>query len=204
MFDTFIMQSPVKPDHGVGEVWKSKDDLHTVEGPIDVDLNLPGLKWNGSTNDFGKPFSSARAHRSVIELPNGDLLLLVYTRFQSDTAPSSYMPTMLKSRVIVVRSQDGGTTWAYLATVGVECRGGHRRLWRTGAPSGFPREACRTSDLPDAHGPRSLSREFRRSGRDLEPAAAGEISRHRTSTPRTNGSICLPTRKRPDIIPATR
>ncbi len=141
MFDTFIMQSPVKPDHGVGELWKSRDDLQTVQGfnetrpqttempwekeevpekTYEVDLYLPGLKWSGSTNDFGKAHSSARAHRSLIELPNGDLLLLVYTRFNGDTAPASYMPTMLKSRVIVVRSKDGGATWAYLSTVGVD------------------------------------------------------------------------------------
>src|ERR1043166_6353683 len=120
MLDTFIVPSEAKPGYGVDEIWKSTDDLQTVTGPLNADFHLPAVKWAGSTNDFGKPHASARSHRSIIELPRGDLLVSIYTRFVGDSAPSSYMPTMLKSRVIVARSRDGGGTWAYLATVGVD------------------------------------------------------------------------------------
>lgn len=120
MLDTFIMPAKDKPGYGVGEIWKSKDDLRTVTGPHDADFYLPHVAWSGSTNDFGRPHSSARAHRSIIELPGGELLVSIYTRFPGDTAPASYTPSMLKSRVIVARSRAGGATWAYLSTVAVD------------------------------------------------------------------------------------
>ncbi|MBI5769216.1 MAG: exo-alpha-sialidase [Verrucomicrobia bacterium] len=120
MLDTFIMPDAKKSGYGVGEIWKSKDDLRTVSGPHDAEFHLPHVAWSGSTNDFGRPHASARAHRSIVELPGGDLITSIYTRFPGDTAPSSYMPTMMKTRTIVARSRDGGATWAYLATVAVD------------------------------------------------------------------------------------
>jgi len=119
LLDTYIMPG-ARPEHGVGEVWKSHDDLHTFVGPSDADFYLPKIEWGGSTGDNGSPHTSARLHRSVIEMPNHDLLTLVYSRFKGDTAPSAYMPTMMKSRVVVLRSSDQGAHWAYLATVGVD------------------------------------------------------------------------------------
>jgi hypothetical protein len=119
LLDTFVMQGS-KPGHGVGEVWKSHDDLRTVEGPFWVDFSLPHIVWSGSSNDVGISEASARVHRSVLELPGGDLITTMYCRFEGDTAPSGYMPTMLKSRTIIVRSHDQGASWAYLSTVGVD------------------------------------------------------------------------------------
>src|SRR6185437_10034994 len=80
----------------------------------------PHIVWSGSSNDIGQSEASARVHRSVIELPGGDLLTTMYCRFEGDTAASGYMPTMLKSRTVVVRSRDQGSSWAYLSTVGVD------------------------------------------------------------------------------------
>jgi len=37
LLDTYIMPG-ARPEHGVGEVWKSHDDLHTFVGPSDADL----------------------------------------------------------------------------------------------------------------------------------------------------------------------
>lgn len=120
MLDTFIMPAEKRPGYGAGEIWQSKDDLRTVTGPHDAEFHLPHVAWSGSTNDFGRPHASARAHRSIVELPDGELLASIYTRFPGDTAPASYMPTMMKTRTIVARSRDGGATWAYLATVAVD------------------------------------------------------------------------------------
>ncbi len=117
--DTFVMEGKT-PGHGIGEIWKSHDDLRTWEGPFWVDFKLPHIAWSGSTNDIGQHEASARVHRSLLELPNGDLLTTMYCRFDGDTAPAAYMPTMLKSRTIIVRSRDHGSNWAYLATVGVD------------------------------------------------------------------------------------
>ncbi len=119
LMDTFIMGG-AKADHGVGELWKSHDDLRTVEGPYTVDLYLPTIDFTGSTDDMGRPHKAARLHRSTLVMPNGDLLTLMYSHFNGDTAPASYMPTMKKTRVVILRSHDHGQTWAYLATVAAD------------------------------------------------------------------------------------
>ncbi len=119
LLDTYIMPRG-QPGHGAGEIWKSHDDLRTIEGPFEADFYLPGVEWGGSTGDTGIPHTSARLHRSVLALPNGDLLTLGYSRFKGDTAPAAYIASMLKTRVFVIRSRDQGATWSYLATVGVD------------------------------------------------------------------------------------
>jgi len=119
MLDTYVVPGD-KPDHGVGEVWKSRDDFRTWDGPHFVDFYLPTIQFTGSTDDFGRVHQAARLHRSIIEMPNGDLLTTLYCRFASDTAPSAYIPSMLKSRTILVRSRDRGATWAYLSTVAAD------------------------------------------------------------------------------------
>jgi hypothetical protein len=108
------------PGHGVGELWRSHDDFHSLEGPVWVDFHLPGIKFGSSADDTGKPDESARLHRSIVEMPNGDLLTLIYSWFAGDTAPAGYLAAMKKTRVVVVRSQDHGASWSYLATVGVD------------------------------------------------------------------------------------
>ncbi|MSU66224.1 MAG: exo-alpha-sialidase [Opitutus sp.] len=120
LLDAFVMQAK-EPGHATGELWKSHDDLRTLEGPIWVDFNLPNISWGGSTNDYGQtPPAMAKLHRSIIELPNGNLIATMHTRFEGDTAPAGYMPTMLKTRTVIVRSTDHGASWAYLSTVGVD------------------------------------------------------------------------------------
>jgi hypothetical protein len=119
MLDTFVMPTS-RPDHGMGELWRSHDDLRSLDGPAYVDVYLPGINWTGSTDDRGKPHDVARLHRSIVELPGGDLLTTMYTWFRDDRAPSPYMPTMMKTRTVVIRSRDHGASWAYLATVAVD------------------------------------------------------------------------------------
>jgi hypothetical protein len=119
LLDSYVMAGS-QPNHGVGELWRSRDDFHTLEGPTWVDFCLPGIKFGSSSDDTGKPDESARLHRSIIALPNGDLLTLIYSWFTGDTAPAGYMAAMMKSRVVVVRSRDQGASWSYLATVGVD------------------------------------------------------------------------------------
>lgn len=119
MLDTYVMPGS-KPDHGVGELWKSHDDLRTLDGPFNVDFHLPHINWSGSTDDMGRPHNAARLHRSIIELPNHDLLTTMYSWFDDDHAPCPYIPSMKKTRTVVVRSRDHGQTWSYLATVAVD------------------------------------------------------------------------------------
>ncbi len=119
MLDTYVMPGS-QPDHGVGELWKSHDDLRTLEGPFNVDFYLPHINWSGSSDDMGRPHNAARLHRSIIEMPDHDLVTTMYTWFGDDHAPCPYMPKMMKTRTVVVRSRDHGQTWAYLATVAVD------------------------------------------------------------------------------------
>ncbi len=119
LLDTYVVPGKAA-EHGVGELWKSHDDLKTIEGPFDVDFYLPKINWSGSTDDGGHPHKAARLHRSIIPLPNGDLITTMYSWFADDHAPCPYMPTMMKCRTVVVRSRDHGATWAYLATVAAD------------------------------------------------------------------------------------
>jgi hypothetical protein len=119
MLDTFVMPGK-QPDHGVGELWKSHDDLHTWEGPFAVDFTLPGIRFGAGSDDRGVPLPAAWMHRSMIALPNGDLLTTMYSWFTGDTAPCAYMPSMPKARSVLIRSRDHGATWAYESTIAVD------------------------------------------------------------------------------------
>ena len=120
MLDTYVVPG-AQPDHGVAEVWKSHDSFRTWEGPTTADVYLPAVEFAGSTDDYGRGHQAAvRLHRSIIALPNGDLLATIYGRFAGDTAPSAYMPTMMKGRCVLIRSRDRGASWAYLSTVAVD------------------------------------------------------------------------------------
>ena len=119
LFDNSVIPG-AKPDHGVGELWKSHDDLHTMEGPFYVDFNLPHVIWNGSSDDGGNVHRAANLHRSIIEMPNRDLLTTMYGWFVDDAAPSPYMPSMKKMRTVLIRSTDHAATWSYLSTVALD------------------------------------------------------------------------------------
>ena len=93
-------------------MYKSTDDLKTIEGPIDVRFNLPTVRFKGLKDDGGRPHEAARLHRTIIAMPNGDLLTTVYGTGESDVTPVPYQPSMVKGRVWVVRSSDKGQSWS--------------------------------------------------------------------------------------------
>jgi hypothetical protein len=119
MLDSFIVPAG-KPGHGIGELWVSRDDFRTWEGPRNVDFHIPGVKFAGSTDDAGRPHSAARLHRSILEMPGGDLLATAYCWFKDDTTPATYLHSMMKTRTIVLRSRDRGASWALLSTVAAD------------------------------------------------------------------------------------
>lgn len=116
--DTFITPSS-RPEIGLGQIYTSNDDWKTLDGPIEAIFHLPGVVYSGSSDDAGRPYQAARAHRRILELPNGDLLTTLYGWFQGDEARSGYMPTMKKTRVFLVRSSDRGRNWNLISTVAV-------------------------------------------------------------------------------------
>ncbi|HEX5244713.1 MAG TPA: sialidase family protein, partial [Tepidisphaeraceae bacterium] len=114
--DTYITPGD-RPGLGMGQLYVSKDEWKSVEGPIDVEFDLPNAKFTGSTDDGGRPHAAHRAHRRIIELPNGDLLTTLYGWLEGDATPSTYAPKMMKTRVMLVRSSDRGKHWHFVATV---------------------------------------------------------------------------------------
>ena len=114
--DTFITPDD-RPGEGMGQLYVSKDEWKSVQGPIDVEFDLPNAKFTGSTDDGGRPHAAHRAHRRIIELPNGDLLTTIYGWLEGDATPSTYAPKMMKTRVMLVRSSDRGRHWHFVATV---------------------------------------------------------------------------------------
>ena len=117
--DTYITPG-VKQDEGAGQLYTSTDDWHTVQGPRDVAFELPGADFHSSTDDRGRPYEAERLHRRMLELPNGDLLATVYGTLKGDRTPATYQPRMMKTRVMLVRSQDRGRHWKLVSTIAVD------------------------------------------------------------------------------------
>ncbi|RRB00954.1 sialidase family protein [Larkinella rosea] len=116
--DTYI--TPGKKDgQGVGQIYTSRDDWQTLQGPVDVPFDLPGADFFASKDDGGHPHEAMRLHRRILEMPNGDLLTTYYGWTKEDRTPSTYMASMMKTRVLLVRSTDKGKHWKQVSTIAV-------------------------------------------------------------------------------------
>lgn len=96
--------------------WVSSDGFRTVQGPYPYSFVLPEAEVN-SHDDRGEAISRMYVRRSILELPNGDLLACGYGHFESDKLPTEYAPKMNKMRSFALRSSDVGRTWRYVATI---------------------------------------------------------------------------------------
>jgi hypothetical protein len=117
--DTYITPG-AKPDEGIGQLYTSTNDWHMLEGPKNVLFQLPGADFYCSKDDGGHPHDAQRLHRRILELPNGDLLTTYYGWLKGDRTPSTYMPSMIKTRVMLVRSKDRGRHWQLVSTVAAD------------------------------------------------------------------------------------
>lgn len=116
--DTYITPGKT-PDEGIGQLYTSTNDWHTLEGPEDAIFDLPNIDFYCSKDDGGHPHDAQRLHRRILELPDGDLLTTFYGFIKGDKTPSTYMPTMMKSRTILARTKDRGKHWKMISTVAV-------------------------------------------------------------------------------------
>ena len=116
--DTYITPGRRK-DEGIGQLYTSKDDWRTVEGPQDAIFDLPNGDYP-SKDDGGRPHEAQRLHRRILELPNGDLLTTYYGWKKGDATPCPYEPRMIKTRVMLARSADRGRHWKFVSTVAVD------------------------------------------------------------------------------------
>lgn len=117
--DTFVTPGP-QPGIGMGQLYTSSDNWKTLDGPIDAIFEMPNAKFDGSTDDGGRPHAAHRAHRRIIELPGGDLLTTLYGWLKGDATPSTYRPTMMKTRALLVRSSDHGRHWRLVSTIAAD------------------------------------------------------------------------------------
>lgn len=117
--DTYIVPG-AKPDEGIGQLYTSTNDWQTLEGPKDVPFDLPNVNFYASKDDGGHPHDAQRLHRRILEMPNGDLITTFYGQLHGDNTPSTYMPSMMKARVMLVRSKDRGQHWNLVSTVAVD------------------------------------------------------------------------------------
>ena len=109
-----------RADEGKGLLWTSTDDYLTLLGPVEMTFHVPGAKFDGSSDDGGRPHAAMRLHRRVVELPGGDLLTTLYGWLQGDNEPSGYTPTMMKTRCMLLRSSDRGRHWELVSTIAVD------------------------------------------------------------------------------------
>ena len=108
-------KGPDKQGNYTCRLWESFDNLQTFSGPIDSHIALPGSK--GGFDDCGHPYSGLTFHRTILQLPSGDLLACVYCWFESDNTPCTYEPKMNKFRAVLLRSSDNARHWRYISTI---------------------------------------------------------------------------------------
>jgi len=114
----WIAGAPDENGMGRGKLWESKDDFQTVQGPFECVIDLPQARIG--FDDQGHPYSGVTFHRTLLELPNGDLLATVYCWFEGDDTPCPYQPNMKKTRAVLLRSKDRGRSWQYASTIAVD------------------------------------------------------------------------------------
>ena len=114
----WIADGPDEHGNFTGQVWESHDDLATFQGPYPSMIPLPQAKIG--YDDCGNPYTGVTFHRTLLELPDGDLLATVYCWFQGDDTPCPYQPSMCKFRCILLRSSDRARSWRYVSTIAAD------------------------------------------------------------------------------------
>lgn len=121
--ETYVVPGK-RPDQGLGLMYYSNDDWHTLQGPVEITFNIPDADFYSSTDDGGRPHAAMRLHRRILELPNGDLLTTIYGWQKGDNEPSGYTPTMNKTRVMLFRSTNKGKHWDFVSTIAADSKVG--------------------------------------------------------------------------------
>jgi len=111
------------PDVYVAEVYRSRNHFESYGGPKRALIHIPNVA--SGTDEYGMPTAGPFFERSIVELPDGDLLACMWGWFESDRTPSGYPDRwkkwqLKKSRVLLVRSKDRGDTWHYVTTIAAD------------------------------------------------------------------------------------
>ena len=97
----WIADGPSAEGDFYGRMWDTRDEWETVQGPTPFRVHLPQAATG--YDDGGRPYSAVTFHRTVLQLPHGDLLAAIYCWFKGDTTPSGYEPNMNRFRCALLR-----------------------------------------------------------------------------------------------------
>jgi hypothetical protein len=114
----WIADGPDAEGNFTAWLWESCDDLETLEGPLAATVHLPQAKTG--YDDGGHPYTGVTFHRTLLEMPGGELLATVYCWFHGDDTPCPYEPKMNKFRCVLLGSSDRGRTWRYVSTIAAD------------------------------------------------------------------------------------
>ena len=114
----WVARGPKADGYFIGKLWESRDNWKILTGPIDARIYLPQGK--GGFDDGGKPVDGLFIHRTLMEMPDGNLLATAYGWFKEDSVPSSYMKNMDRFRSLLLRSKDRGRNWSLVSTIAVD------------------------------------------------------------------------------------
>jgi sialidase-1 len=98
------------------------DKLLNETESYNVIFELPQFRAGIAHGKYDTPL----AFRSIVELEDGTLLCTMYGRFDGDNVPWNWTTGdkgATKLRALVMRSKDGGRTWHYLSTAGIDTSG---------------------------------------------------------------------------------
>ena len=111
------------PNVYVAEVYRSRNHFAGYTGPKRALIHIPQVA--AGTDEYGMPVSGPFLEQTIIELPNGDLVACMWGWFEGDQTPSGYPDRwekwqLKKCRTLLIRSQDRGDTWHYVATIAAD------------------------------------------------------------------------------------
>lgn len=105
-----------------GQVWHSDDQWQTVT-PSPYIAHVPRAKPNLGDDRGDTVPTGILWHRTILEMPSGDLLAGIYGVFKEANTPSQYRPSMKQFRALLLRSTDVGKNWAYVSTIAARAMG---------------------------------------------------------------------------------
>lgn len=113
----WLARGPDSHGYFTGNIWESRDDWQSLNGPYPVKMYVPDGK--AGVDDGGDAISGIFLHRTLLEMPNGDWLTTAYGWFKEDSTPSTYQPNMNKTRTLLLCSRDRGRNWTLVSTIAV-------------------------------------------------------------------------------------
>lgn len=139
------------PDRGAGLLYYSTDDWRTMQGPVDITLDIPGVNFHASSDDGGRApcgLASASAHPRAAQWGFADDALRLVQRRQRTVGLHSHDDEST-GRAHPVHRSGPALDAGFHRGCGFPCR--HRRVCRTRAGPRYAGPPPGAVDLSNAH-----------------------------------------------------